>query len=228
MWNLVRSKKVAVRNAETFPSVCGSLKTNVIWAPVENINVKKPQLDIAWKSIETIKGTQKCHHVIARAPYTITCKLFPSHDEEIQVSMHPNPDNKEHESETGDDESETRDEEERLPMQVTEETVPTTKYAPPQTAAVIGSWVTVIYDMWVPGTIEQVYQNGKVLIKYKKSTGPNSFMWPEKSDNDIIDYNSVLTRIMIPHNLISYGRGGIYSLDASEFTQILDLFVGLM
>lgn len=223
VWNLVRSKRIRVRNAETFASECAGLKTNVICAPVENINAHRSELDMVWKDVHTVKRTQKIHHIIAEHPYNIICKLFPSHNVEMQVSMCPDTGNKEFDIEPG-----SEDETETLSVEATEETASSEMEVSTQTA-VVGSWVAVVYeDKWMPGTIEEVYLNGKVLVKFMKVIGPNCFIWPEKTDSDVIDYNSVLTKLTMSPNLISSGRGGIYSLDASEFRRILDLFISIM
>lgn len=77
VWNMVRSHKKVVRNAETFAEVCQNLKTSVIFVPLDITESRKSHLKNNWKDIRptTVKGTQKIHQVTAVSPYVIHCKF---------------------------------------------------------------------------------------------------------------------------------------------------------
>lgn len=222
VWNQVRSKRVpqTVRNAESFVAVCqGCLKTIVLYASTASINASKLHLDNIWKNIKTVKGTQKMHHIIAKSPYIISCKLYPRHDTEIEAIFKPEM-NEEIDGDSSSCEGSISAENE-VHVEDKEITDLTTKNNPK-----LGEWVAVIYDeMWIPGTVENIKLDGNVNIKFMKIVGLNRFIWPETDDFGDIPYDSILTRMHENPTLISCGRGGMYSLSAGEFSRILNLFI---
>lgn len=155
-----------------------------------------------------MKGTQKIHYVTATSPYAVTCKLFPNHDHGVKALLRTDTHEQECRSEISDSGA---NECTKIGLEADLDNGSSTLLSP--TDAIVGSWIAVVYNIWVPGTIEELlYSNGKVRMRYMRVIGPNRFMWPADHDFDVIDYDTVLAHMKICPEIVSSGRGGIYHL----------------
>ncbi|KAJ4434497.1 hypothetical protein ANN_23059 [Periplaneta americana] len=89
VWNLVRARKVTVRDADTFARACSSLKVNVIHVKSEEINSMTQKLGKAWENTLPITRTQNIQHVIAVSTYKIKYKYFPQNSSELEEYLCP-------------------------------------------------------------------------------------------------------------------------------------------
>ncbi|KAJ4436434.1 hypothetical protein ANN_19067 [Periplaneta americana] len=89
VWNLVRARKVTVRDAETFARACSSLKVNVLHVKSEEINSVTQKLGKPWENTLPITRTQKIQHVIAVSAYKIKYKYFPQNSSELEEYLCP-------------------------------------------------------------------------------------------------------------------------------------------
>jgi hypothetical protein len=216
VWNAVRAKDVAVRNAEMFAGLCTELKVSVIYVPSDEIKAAEEKLNVAWQDLIAVKGTQSIHHFAAGEPYQIKWKMYPQQAVPVPVCLRKAIESKDEDD--LDDPGEGYDTDNGGDGEVDELTGP----------FLLGDWVVAIFDdQWLPGLVEEVKRE-LVRVKFMKVCGPNRFIWPAADDFATLHQQTLLAKLKSPPNLVtSSSRGAIFSVETSEFRRVLDLFINL-